>query len=640
MVEQQSLQTSPESESRYHQLRDAVADYHYHVLLENGRIVEKQHGPKCADITGYHPEEYIANPRLWIELVHEDDRPAIQQQIERVLSGHNAMAVEYRIRRRDGKLCWLRKLIIPYYDADGRLTAYDALLLDITEEKMAQHSLQQSEENYRLLFDDDLTGDYVASPDGEILLCNRALVDMFGFTTREQAIGSSLCGFYSDPYSWDALIARIREAGTLDRFERITRRNDGRTLHVVETVIGTFDERGNLIRLKGYVFDDTHSRVETAKLQQRNNDLEEAVQLRTREIRAERSHLEAILDSALDGIISIDSRGMIQTINRSAERLFGYTRAEVIGQNVNMLMPSPYREEHDGYLRRYLKTGERRILDSVRELVARRKDGTTFPVEVSITEVDHLQAFTGIVHDISERKQLQTHILQIAEDEQRRIGQELHDGIGQELTGLALFAGSLVEVLDAIPQESSQGTVRQLHESQFTSLRSLAARISSQLNATNAHIRQLAHGMMPVQIEPCGLQAALAELAVSIETHPQITCHFESSANVIVADNATATHLYRIAQEAISNSLRHSLATEISITLGCKDHHVVLEMKDNGVGIHSFDNSGQANRGTGMGLRTMQYRCGLIGGTFHIEASLAGGTSVRCLIPEKSVKES
>ncbi|QDU15080.1 Sensor protein FixL [Gimesia maris] len=640
MIEQQSLQTSPESESRYHQLRDAVADYHYHVLLENGRIMEKQHGSKCAVITGYQPEEYIANPRLWIELVHEDDRPVIQQQIERVLSGHHAMAVEYRIRRRDGQLCWLRKMIIPYYDADGRLTAYDALLLDITEEKLAQHSLQQSEENYRLLFDDDLTGDYVASPDGEILLCNRALVEMFGFTTREQAIGSSLRGFYSDPYSWDALIERIREAGTLDRFERITRRNDGRTLHVVETVIGTFDERGNLIRLKGYVFDDTHSRVETAKLQQRNNDLEEAVQLRTREIRAERSHLEAILDSALDGIISIDNRGTIQTINRSAERLFGYARAEMIGQNVSMLMPSPYHEEHDGYLRRYLKTGERRILDSVRALVARRKDGSTFPVEVSITEVDHLQLFTGIVHDISERKQLQAHILQIAEDEQRRIGQELHDGIGQELTGLALFAGSLVEVLDAIPQKSTEETVRQLDESQFTRLRTLAERISSQLNETNIHVRQLAHGMMPVQIEPCGLQAALAELAVSIDTHPQITCHFESSANVIVADNATATHLYRIAQEAISNSLRHSLATEISITLGCKDHHVVLEMKDNGVGIHSFDHSGQANRGTGMGLRTMQYRCGLIGGTFHIEASLAGGTSVRCLVPKKLVKES
>ena len=639
MVDQQSLQKSLEGESRYHQLRDAVADYYYHVLLENGKILEKQHGPKCVTITGYHPEEYAANPRLWIDLVYEEDRPVIEQQIERVLSGQPPTTSEYRIRRRDGQLCWLRKLIIPYYDADGRLMAYDALLRDITENKLSRQSLQQSEENYRLLFDDDLTGDYVASTDGEIILCNRTLVDIFGFTCREQAIGSNLRGFYSDPYSWDTLVERIRELGTLNRFERITRCNDGRTLHVVETVIGTFDEKGNLLRLKGYIFDDTHSRVETAKLRQRTQDLEDAVEQRTKEIRAERSHLEAILDSALDGIISIDRLGTIQTINRSAERLFGYARAEMIGQNVTMLMPSPYREEHDGYIQRYQKTGERRILNSVREVAARRKDGSTFPVEVSITEVDNTLIYTGILHDISERKQLQAHILQIAEDEQRRIGQELHDGIGQELTGLALFAGTIVELLDAIPQESSEKTVRHLHELPFSTLRTLAARVSSQLNATNTHVRQLAHGVMPVQIEPRGLQAALSELAESFESHPHVNCRLKSSASVVVADNATATHMYRIVQEAINNSLRHSHATEINITLARKDHHIIIEITDNGIGIQTIDNCDRMDRRAGMGLRTMQYRCGLIGGTFHIENSPTGGTSIRCLIPEKSIKE-
>lgn len=639
MVEKQHRQMQLEDESRYHQLRDAVADYHYHVLLENGHFLEKQHGPKCAAITGYRPEEYAATPRLWIDLVHEGDRPAIERQIELVLSGEQPKPSEFRIRRKDGQLRWLRKLIIPYYDADGQLTAYDALLRDITETKLAQHSLRQSEENYRLLFDDDLTGDYLATPEGEILLCNRAFVDMFGFASQEQAVGSSLQDFYSDPYSWAAFIERIRDMGALDRFERITRRNDGKALHVVETVIGTFDEQGNLIRLKGYVFDDTHSRVENAKLRQRTIDLEEAVQQRTREIRAERSHLEAILDSALDAIISIDSQGVIQTINRSAERLFGYTRNEMINQNVSMLMPAPYSEEHDSYIKRYLQTGKPRILDSVRELVGRRKDGSTFPIEISITEVDHLQVFTGIVHDISERKQLQAHILQIAEDEQRRIGQELHDGIGQELTGLALFAGTLVELLDAIPEESNEETARHLQTAEFSRLRALAARISSQLNETNVHVRRLAHGVMPVQIEPRGLQAALAELSASIKTHPRVTCRFESSASVVLADNATATHLYRIAQEATSNSLRHSQATEISIILEGDEDYVVLEVNDNGIGIRPDKDGDQSNQGMGMGLRTMQYRCGVAGGTFHVEADPCGGTSIRCLVPTKLIKE-
>ncbi|MAT16409.1 MAG: hypothetical protein CMJ46_14195 [Planctomyces sp.] len=636
MRKQQSSQS--EDESRYHQLRDAIADYHYHVLLENGLVVEKQHGPKCAAITGYRPEEYAANRRLWIDLVYEDDTPIVERQIGDVLSGRHAPAIEYRIRRRDGQLRWLQKMIIPYYDADGQTIAYDALLRDITEPKLAQESLRQSEENYRLLFDDDLTADYVATPEGEILLCNRAFVDMFGYASREQVIGSSLRGLYSDPYSWTTLVERLCEVGTLDRFERITRHNDGRILHVVETVIGTFDEHGALVRLKGYVFDDTHSHIETAKLRRRTIDLEEAVQQRTREIHAERSHLEAILDSARDAIITIDNCGTIQTVNRAAERLFGYVRARMIGQNVSILMPSPYREEHNAYIQRYLETGEKRILNSIRELVARRKDGSTFPVEVSITEVDHLQVFTGIIHDISERKQLQAHILQIAADEQRRIGQELHDGIGQELTGLALFAGTLVELLDAIPQRMAGENIRQLPESQFTSLRTLAAKISSQLDDTNVHVRQLAHGVMPVQIEPQGLEVALAELVASVDTHPHVSCRFRSTENVSVSDNTTATHLYRIAQEAISNSLRHSQATEIAVTLRREGEHVVLEISDNGAGIHSSPDGDRWNRGAGLGLRTMQYRCGVIGGTFHIEAGPAGGTSIRCLVSEKTVK--
>ena len=638
MVEPQSPQPDLEGESRYHQLRDAVADYHYHVLLENGRVVEKRHGPKCVAITGYRPEEYAANPHLWIDLVHEDDRHIVERQIGQLLSGHQATAIEYRIRRRDGQLRWIRKLVISYYDSDRRLTAYDALLRDITEPKVAQQSLQQSEEHYRLLFDDDLTGDYVATPDGEILLCNRAFIDMFGFASRGQAVGSSLHGLYSDPYSWSTLIERLRVVRTLDRFERITRCNDGRILHVVETVVGTFNEQGDLIRLKGYIFDDTHSRIETAKLQQRTIDLEEAVQQRTREIREERSHLEAILDSARDAIITIDSLGTIQTVNRSAEKLFGYAQADMVGQNVCMLMPSPYREEHNGYIQRYLKSGEKRILDSVRELVGCRKDGSTFPIEMSVTEVDHLQVFTGIVHDISQRKQLQSHILQVAEDEQRRIGQELHDGIGQELTGLALFAGTLVELLNAIPHGAQEGTAHQLQDAEFDRLRILAARVSSQLNATNLHVRQLAHGVMPVQIEPQGLQAALAELATLIDAYPHVTCRFESTENVIVSDIATATHLYRIAQEAINNATRHGQASEINITLRREGAHVVLEVKDNGVGIHSSIDRDRAELGTGMGLRTMQYRCGVIGGTFHIEAGPAGGTSIRCLVPENAIK--
>jgi PAS domain S-box-containing protein len=123
----------------------------------------------------------------------------------------------------------------------------------------------------------------------------------------------------------------------------------------------------------------------------------------------DRSLLHALVENAVDGIITIDDRGIVQMLNPAAERLFGYRADEVIGQNVSMLMPEPYRREHDGYVQRYLETGERKIIGIGREVAGRRKDGTTFPMYLSVAEVywDERWLFAGIVHDLSERKRVE-----------------------------------------------------------------------------------------------------------------------------------------------------------------------------------------------------------------------------------------
>ncbi|MCS6861221.1 MAG: PAS domain S-box protein, partial [Abditibacteriales bacterium] len=114
----------------------------------------------------------------------------------------------------------------------------------------------------------------------------------------------------------------------------------------------------------------------------------------------------AILNHAADGIIAINEQGIIESFNPAAERIFGYKAEEVIGQKVNVLMPSPYREEHDGYIQRYLRTGERRVIGAIREVVGRRKDGSDFPLEIRVGEVQlgARRIFTSVVRDITERK--------------------------------------------------------------------------------------------------------------------------------------------------------------------------------------------------------------------------------------------
>ena len=131
--------------------------------------------------------------------------------------------------------------------------------------------------------------------------------------------------------------------------------------------------------------------------------------------------MRAILETAVEGIVTIDERGIIESLNPAGERVFGYRAAEVIGRNVNSLMPAPYREQHDTYLSNYLRTGQAKIIGIGREVVGLRKDGSVFPMDLSVSEVrlSNRRLFTGFVRDLTHRKQLESEVLEISDREQR-----------------------------------------------------------------------------------------------------------------------------------------------------------------------------------------------------------------------------
>jgi PAS domain S-box-containing protein len=177
------------------------------------------------------------------------------------------------------------------------------------------------------------------------------------------------------------------------------------------------------------------------------------------------ARLRAILETAIEGIITIDERGLVESMNPAAEKIFGYAALEVVGRNVSVLMPSPYREHHDGYLSNYLRTGQAKIIGIGREVVGQRKDGSTFPMDLSVGEVklDGRRLFTGFVRDITERKQLQAAIPAAAEQEKARIARELHDGLGQQIGGtLFLTRGLARDLKEACSPLSEQALNVQL----------------------------------------------------------------------------------------------------------------------------------------------------------------------------------
>jgi len=264
-----------------------------------------------------------------------------------------------------------------------------------------------------------------------------------------------------------------------------------------------------------------------------------------------------------------------------------------------------------------------------------RKDGSMFAIDLAVSEVDHMGLFTGILRDISRRKELEKQVLAISAQEQRRIGQELHDVTGQELTGLTLVAGTLALMLKEKPHkydESEPGFL--LSETELQQLRQMAERLTNGLTEANQHVQQLSHGIMPVQVEPSGLRAALQELCFISNLSPKLSCTCEIPESIEVANNTTATQLYRIAQEAVNNALRHSFADQLHISLHQENGLTILEVTDNGIGIKSSRDKAKDSkrRPDGFGLGIMSYRASMIGGELHVGPREPTGTCVRCVV--------
>jgi PAS domain S-box-containing protein len=242
---------------------------------------------------------------------------------------------------------------------------------------------------------------------------------------------------------------------------------------------------------------------------------------------------------------------------------------------------------------------------------------TIFSRRVLPPDRDLLHLLEDICSQIGQvmgRRRAERQLLEITEREQQRIGRDLHDGLCQQLAGIAYSASDLQSKLEKkCPPEAM-----------------IAARIAELSRATAVQARQIARGLNPVKLGTTGLMAALNELTSAIRAMFSISCRFEAARPVHVRDHGTAVHLYRIAQEAIHNSITHGKATEILVSLRRKRDSIVLSVMDNGCGLHA-----DCGDSEGMGLENMNYRARAVGAQLQFMPRPRGGTSVRCTMPQK-----
>jgi signal transduction histidine kinase len=223
-----------------------------------------------------------------------------------------------------------------------------------------------------------------------------------------------------------------------------------------------------------------------------------------------------------------------------------------------------------------------------------------------------LHRTAALVKEIAERERLEKAVLEISERERRSIGHDLHDGLGQHLTGTALSGQLIVEKLQERGAE------------EVIEMKRMVALVKAAIEQT----RQMAKGLLLADIDAEGLASALQEFCVSTAAQFRVECHFDGEVRIDLTENGIATHLYRIAQEAVRNAIRHGRARRVTVRLKIAHDQLILSVRDNGGGLPS-----PSARVAGMGLQIMEHRARLIGAAFTIEAPPEGGTLVVCTLP-------
>jgi PAS domain S-box-containing protein len=322
--------------------------------------------------------------------------------------------------------------------------------------------------------------------------------------------------------------------------------------------------------------------------------------------------LAAVVNDSNDAITVQDFEGNIRFWNIGAKRVYGYTKTEALKMNIRQIVPKDGRGDALALLKRL------REKEKIRSFEAQRltKNGRLIDVWITVTtltdEAGKLVAVATTERDITARKQLERELLATREKEQKLIGREMHDSMGQILTGIAVKSKGLELKLKS----------KSLRESAD------AAEICALASEAIAQTRRLARMLYPVDIETGGLISALQGLASSTKELLKISCRFRCNKVIPVGDRVVARHLYRIAQEAITNAAKHGKAKNIRMELTSAGATTTLKVANDG---KDFPKTRAGKKG--IGLKIMKYRAQMIGGMLDIGRGRKGGTVVTCAFP-------
>lgn len=535
----------------------------------------------------------------WVLPIHPEDISIVQDRFKKLLTGLEDTS-EYRAIINDSEVRYFSDHSLPVRDlVDGKVIQLYGVMQDITsrrkvEEKLhlMQHAIDSSSNGIVI------TG--LADKDYPIIYANEAFLRMTGYSMQEVLGNNSR--FLQQGDRNQPNVTKLRTAVQHNHDTHVILRNyrkDG-SLFWNEVYISPIrDEQGRITHYVGV-----------------HNDVTQRIEMEYALSKSE-ARMRSIFNSVSDSIIIIDENGIIESLNPSVERLFGYSTEELIGHNINKLMPEPDRSRHNSYITHYLRGGNAKIIGLRREVSGLRKDGSIFPMELGVSEfnVDQRHFFIGTAHDITERKKaedalrdLSGHLETAREDERTRIAREIHDELGSLLTALKMDLSWLNKQL---PEDLAlcHGKI---------------AVMSRHLDDGIQTVRKIIADLRPSILDHLGLLAAIEWKLDEFKEQSGIQYALTVPENNILMDESRDIAVFRIMQEALSNIALHSGATKVTLDVEAGTNSLMMKITDNGCGM----TKAQMHKPGKYGILGMHERARHFGGEVIIASSPEKGTTL------------